>query len=413
MICVGEGAGGEGPEPTVQVTSFPREALGLVQLDGYIRRYGHAVPRSRFGKAPWSLETSEIDDLMAKIRQRGVPLAEFAGVKPYYGIKTGLNEAFLIDTPTKEQLVKADLRSAEIIKPYLRGQDIKRWAPEWDGLWMIFARRGIAIDAYPAVKQHLQQLRAQLEPQPKDWSSGKWQGRKQGAYKWYEIQDSVDYWPIFAQPKIVYQVIQFYPQYALDTTGVFHNDKGFSLPTSDSWLLAVLNSPLLWSYNWRYLPHMKDEALNPAGFLMEQLPITPPSDATRAEVEPAVARLVAIAQANQEARRDTLDWLRTEFGVEAPGQKLEAFAQLDEVAFVDEVRKRRPKSAGVLSVSGLKALRHGYNEQATPMRERQGEAMKLERRLATLVNEAYGLTTEDVETLWRTAPPRMPVGRGE
>ena len=75
---------------------------------------------------------------MAKIRENGVPLAEFAGVKPLYGIKTGLNEAFLIDTPTKDRLVREDPRSAEIIKPYLRGQDIKRWSPEWRGLWMIF-----------------------------------------------------------------------------------------------------------------------------------------------------------------------------------------------------------------------------------------------------------------------------------
>ena len=63
---------------------------------------------------------------MEKIRHNGVPLAEFAGVKPLYGIKTGLNEAFLLDTPTKDRLVREDPDSAGIIKPYLRGQDIKR-----------------------------------------------------------------------------------------------------------------------------------------------------------------------------------------------------------------------------------------------------------------------------------------------
>ena len=108
-----------------------------MQLDGYVRKYGHPVPQRRFSGAPWSLEASDVDDLMVKIKRVGVPLAEFAGVKPYRGIKTGLNEAFLIDTPTKERLVREDPRSAEIIKPYLRGQDMKRWAPEWDRLWMI------------------------------------------------------------------------------------------------------------------------------------------------------------------------------------------------------------------------------------------------------------------------------------
>jgi hypothetical protein len=156
---------------------------------------------------------------------------------------------------------------------------------------------------------------------------------------------------------------------------------------------------------------MKDEAFSPLAELMEQLPIASPSDAIRAEVEPAVERLIAITRANQEARRDTLDWLRTEFSVEAPGQKLEDFAALDEVAFVEEVRKRRPKAAGKLSPAGLKALRAGYTEQGAPVRQRQAEALKLERRLADPVNQAYGLTPEEVELMWRTAPPRMPVGQ--
>ena len=412
---VGEGAGGEGPEPTVQVTSFPREALGLVQLDGYIRRYGHAVPRSRFGKAPWSLETSEIDDLMAKIRQRGVPLAESAG-RPFRGILTGLTEAFVIDNTTKDQLVKADPRSAEMIKPYLRGQDMSRWEADWRNLWFIGLKssgdhtwpwsndpdgaEAIFQQTYPALYQHLKPFEGKLR-----------QRQDKGRY-WWELR-SCAYYDRFDQPKILYPDITWRSQFSLDTDGHFSNNTVYFLPTDSAWLLAVLNSPLLWSFCWREAVHGKDEALRFFSDFVERIPVAQPTDIMRAEVEPAVARLVAIAQANQEARRDTLDWLRTEFGVEAPGQKLEAFAQLDEVAFVDEVRKRRPKSAGVLSVSGLKALRHGYNEQATPMRERQGEAMKLERRLATLVNEAYGLTTEDVETLWRTAPPRMPVGRGE
>ena len=94
-----------------------------------------------------------------------------------------------------------------------------------------------------------------------------------------------------------------------------------------------------------------------------------------------------------------------------PGQRLEAFAALDEAAFAEaafaeEVRRRRPKAAGKLTPAALRALRDGYAEQATPVRQRQAEALGLERRLADLVNQAYGLTPEDVELLWRTAPPR-------
>jgi hypothetical protein len=400
-------------DATVFVAEFPREQLHKVAIADYVRDHGHRVPRRRFGREPWNLEAQDVVDLMDKIRRNGVPLAEFAGVKPYYGIKTGLNEAFLIDTPTRDCLVREDPRSAEIIKPYLRGQDIKRWAPEWAGLWMIFARRGIEIERYPAIERHLLKFRDRLTPKPADWTGEEWPGRKPGAYRWYEVQDSIDYWSQFDVPKIVYQEIQTYPWYALDDQCTLTNNKAFILPTDDTYLLGLLNSSTVWWFCWRYLPHMINDTLTPLGISMEVFPIAPPTPAIRAEVEPAVEGLIAITRADQAAPAATLDWLRMEFGVEKPGQRLEDFARLDSDAFVAEVRARRPKAAGGLSPAALRALRDGFAEQATPVRERAAEAVRLERRVAARVNEAYGLTPEDVDLMWRTAPPRMPVGRAD
>jgi len=391
---------------TVQALTFPREELGKVNLGRYIHEQSQSLPQSRFGRAPWTLGSSVVDDLLAKIRHVGVPLAEFAGAKPFYGIKTGLNDAFLIDTPTKEALLRADPRSAEIIKPYLRGEDIKRWSPEWAGLWMIFARRGIDIDAYPAIKDHLLQFRQRLEPRPKDWKGEKWPGRKPGSYKWYEIQDAIDYWEMFEQPKIMYQEIQTYPWYCLESNGYFSNNKVFLIPSADRYLLAILNSPLIWWHNWRYLPHMINDTLTPLGVLMETLPIAPPTEAIRAEMEPLVERLIEIARANHDTRQVTLDWLRARFGLDSPSAALEDLAGLDLQAFISEVGKRLPKNA--LTPGAVKDLSKGYYDQATPLRERLGEATGLERRLADLVNAAYGLTPEEIVLLKETAPPRMP-----
>jgi uncharacterized membrane protein len=405
---------GQQDDHQVQVTAFPREALKLVQLDGHVRKYGHPVPQARFGTAPWSLETSDVDDLMAKIKRAGVPLAEFAGVKPYYGIKTGLNEAFLIDTPTKERLVREDPRSAELIKPYLRGQDIKRWSPDWDGLWMIVmksstdyswpwsdagdASEDVFGNIYPALYQHLKPFEDRLRTRQDKW------------IHWWELRPC-DYYSIFQSRKFVIQRIAFHSRIGFDVAGTFINDAAIMLPTTDFWLLTCMNSPPIWSYQFRNFPHKKDEALAMDIPYVEVLPIAAPTDAIRAEVEPAVERLIAITRVNQETRHDTLDWLRTEFDVEAPGQKLEGFAGLDAVAFVEEVRKRRAKSASRLSPAALRALREGYAQQAAPVQQRQAEALRLERRLADLVNQAYGLTPEEIDLLWRTAPPRMPVRR--
>ena len=172
-------------ERQVQVLAFPREELDrIVQSKGslgqYINERSHSLSSSSFSSAAWNLDPLIVDDLMAKFRRVGIPLADFAGVKPFYGIKTGLNEAFLIDTPTKNRLIHDDPRSAEIIKPYVRGQDIKRWSLEWAGLWMIVLKSsgdhswpwsdatnaeeagGLFQQTFPSLHEHLKPLEEKL-----------------------------------------------------------------------------------------------------------------------------------------------------------------------------------------------------------------------------------------------------------
>lgn len=401
-----DGANGE-----VRVAAAPREELGGMDLDRIVEAHAHTVPRERFGREAWSLESSAVDDLMAKIRRNGVPLAEFAGVKPYRGVLTGLNEAFLIDTATKDRLVGEDPSSAEVIKPYLRGRDIKRWSPDWQHLWMIVLKSSgdhawpwsdAGDDAEEVFRQTYPSLHAYMKLLEEKLRKRQDQGRN-----WWELR-SCAYYDAFEGPKITYQEIQTYSAFGHDNASYYGNNKVFILPTSDLYLLAVLNSPLIWWHNWRYLPRMINDTVTPVGALMEKLPIAPPTDEARAEAEKAVGRLVEITRAEQESQRDALDWLRVEYGIEKPGQKLSDFAALTGDEFVEEVRKRRPKGSGRLSPAGLKELRAGYTDLATPVREGRAEAAKLEHRLSDLVNQAYSLTPEEVDLLWSTAPPRMP-----
>ena len=189
----------------------------------------------------------------------------------------------------------------------------------------------------------------------------------------------------------------------------FGNNKTFFIASADPYLLAVLNSPLLWWHNWRHLPHMKDEALSPVGFLMESLPIARPTDHIREKVDAAVRRLVELTCTQQATRRDLLDWLRVEYEVAKPTMKLQSPFELDSEALVAEVRKVRGKKKP-LSAPALKGLREEYVRSIEPARAMAVEAARLENEVACLVNEAYGLTPEEVALMWDTAPPRMPVG---
>ena len=119
-----------------------------------------------------------------KLKGSGVPLSEYVGGKIYYGIKTGLNEAFVIDEATRKRLIAEDAKSAELIKPFLAGRDIKRYEQPRSDKYLIFTRHGLNIDDYPAIKQYLAQFKERLTPKPKDWVGKDWKGRKPGAYEW-------------------------------------------------------------------------------------------------------------------------------------------------------------------------------------------------------------------------------------
>ena len=207
----------------------------------------------------------------------------------------------------------------------------------------------------------------------------------------------------------MYQEIQFHSAYCLDTGGRFSNNKAFLLKRDDRFLLAVLNSPLMWWHNWRYLPHMKDEALTPTGELMVRLPVASPAEQQRDQAETAVAAVLEHTDSNCLALHEVLDWLRLEFGVELPGQQLEAMGELDEQGFIQQVRARRPRGAGHFSPAAIAALRSAYQQYIPAIRAAESEIRRLEQTLSDLVNEAYGLTPEDVALMWRTAPPRMPI----
>ncbi len=398
-----------GPAPaTTRVCAIPRELLRINDLSAQIDAEGFDVERSRLTAEAWSLEPKAVVELLEKIQRSGTPIAEFAGAKPFYGVKTGLNEAFLIDTATKNALIANDPRSSEIIKPYLRGQDIKRWSPEWAGLWMIFTRRGIDLDAYPAIERHLSTFRERLEPKPKEWKGGEWKGRKPGAYQWFETQDPVEYWRLFESPKLIYQDITWRASFCLDTRGTFSNNTVYFLPTSDLWVLAVLNSPIGWWFAWRRAQHGKDEALRYFNTFVEYFPIPQPTDGQRESCEVAVVRLVEFSRGQQDTVRSIVDWLKVEHEIAEPSTKIQSPIDLDSDALIAEVRKLRGKKKP-LSLAGLRNLREEHERTIVPAQALAREARGLEQQVSDLVNAAYGLTREEVRLMWTTAPPRMPV----
>ena len=99
------------------------------------------MPRARLTADSWRVEEDALAQLRDKIKTGRKTLGEVYGA-PLYGIKTGLNEAFVIDTQTRDRLIARDPKSADLLKPFLRGEDVKRWRVEPEGLWLINTPKG-------------------------------------------------------------------------------------------------------------------------------------------------------------------------------------------------------------------------------------------------------------------------------
>ncbi|MEW5882828.1 MAG: DNA methyltransferase [Armatimonadota bacterium] len=283
-----------------------------------IQQGGFSLPAEAIQGSNWTLADRETIERLRKMESAGIPLGEYVKGKIYRGILTGFNRAFVIDGKKRAELIAEDPKSAEIIKPLAVGDDVRRWHIRNRDRWLIFTRRGIDIERYPAIKRHLLQWRTELEPRPRDWKPSKpgevWRGRKPGSYKWYEIQDEIAYYAEFDKPKIVYPVIAKEPRFAYDTAGCFTNDKAFIIPTDDRFLAGVLNSAPAW--NW--MKHIcssigADEEkgrLELRSTYLELLPIPRASEADREAIAALVqkcldtAKVVSASPPNSPEQRD-------------------------------------------------------------------------------------------------------------
>lgn len=273
---------------TSTVAKF-REAKQLERLDETLDNISFPMPVIALGKEGWNLEQPEVLALMEKLKSCGTPLGEYVQGRFYRGILTGLNEAFVIDAATREKLITEDPKSAELIKPWLRGRDICKWKAEWNGLYVIFTRRGTDIEKYSALKHHLERFRADLEPKKSDKDK---RGRKPGTYKWFEIQDNIAYYEEFERPKIVYPNITKTNIFAFDATGILTNQKCFIIPVDDLYLLAVLNSKMATLWFRVTLPLLRGGFFEPSAIFMNKFPIFPATDTQKAPIIERVQKIL-------------------------------------------------------------------------------------------------------------------------
>ena len=193
-----------------------------------------------FSSSPWVIISPIEQRIWKKVKSTGVPLKDWS-IQINFGIKTGYNEAFIIDETKKKELIDADPKSAEIIQPILRGRDIQKYGANFAGFWLINTHNGvkekgikpIKIDDYPAIKNHL------------DSHWDKIENRADQGVTPYNLRNCA-YLEDFSKPKIIFQEIVQEPSFMFDQDASFFCLDTGRIITGDNikLLLPILNSKL-------------------------------------------------------------------------------------------------------------------------------------------------------------------------
>ena len=203
----------------------------------------------------WTILSDIEQGIKQKIESIGIPLKDW-DIEIYRGVLTGYNDAFIISSEKREEILDncrsqdERQRTEEIIRPILRGRDIKRYSYQYAGLYLIstFPAKGYEIDDYPAVKDYLLRFGIErLEQTGKEYiiNGERVKARKKTSNKWYETQDSISYWDEFSKPKIIWKRVGSIIRFSYDTTGILGLDSTcFATGESIQYICCVLNSPM-------------------------------------------------------------------------------------------------------------------------------------------------------------------------
>ncbi|WP_027327539.1 DUF7149 domain-containing protein [Helicobacter pametensis] len=262
------------------------------------------LPQNSLSSESLTFSSSSVMALKKKIESIGTPLKEW-DITINYGIKTGYNEAFIITTEKREEILNncktQEEREAteKIIRKMLRGRDIKRYSYEWADLWIIgtFPSLKLNIEDYPSLKSYLSQFRPRID------QSGEKGCRKKTSNQWFETQDSIAYYGEFEREKIVYSEIVREPQFHLDTEHFFAEATSFVLTGKNlKYLIALLNNSFV---AFAFKTFYAGGGLGESGYrykkaFLERLPIPKITESNKPTADKIIALVEEILTAKEQ-----------------------------------------------------------------------------------------------------------------
>jgi hypothetical protein len=355
-------------------------------LDAEFTAKATMMPRARLGPGSWQLEDDKLARLRDKIVKGKKALSDVYGPS-LRGIVTGLNEAFIIDQETRDRLIKQDRRSAKLLKAFLRGEDIKRWCVEPEGLFLINTPKGkVDIEQYPTIRDWLLPFKPELEER----------ATKQ---EWWELQQAqLAYHGKFEASKVVWSHFQLTRSFAIEFNGFYLNNKCFFLPSDDESLVPLLNSSCLWFQLSSLARIKRGNYIEAEAQYVDQLAL--PEVSARQRDQLVKLGRAATSAANKRfdlkvsTRRRIFDLAAAER--RKLSRKLDEWWMLDFAAFRAEVKRVFHAEIPIKERGEWEAY---LAAQAAQIRELDAEIEKAEREIDGLVYRLFDLTAEEIALL--------------
>jgi hypothetical protein len=240
--------------PRVEVSRIP--SLDFSSLEDSAIDHRFTIPQERLTENAWSLKSDGEAAVFDKVMKSGKPLGEYVERKMFYGIKTGLNEAFELNQVQRDELVRGARQSDALIKPFLGGQNIRRYEIEDEGRFLIVLPSGWTQTAIAKEKKVAGQV---AEREAWNWLTATHRNiarhlepfaeacrkRQDKGQYWWELRPC-DYYAYFDGPKIMFPDICKAPRFFLDRSGRYLANTAYCLGVDDPYLLGILNSRLFW-----------------------------------------------------------------------------------------------------------------------------------------------------------------------
>lgn len=334
------------------------------------------------------------------------PLHEMLGGPLRRGITTGCNAAFVVDQSTRDRLLAADPVSAEILKPLLRGKDLRPWCQKHPRQWLILARRGIDIEAYPAIKALLEPFRERLEScSPGHQATARahhrpWAGRGSGSHPWYELQSAARYAQMFEQPRIHSAKVSRMPCFSLTHAVRYAANTSYVLPIVDDesgyYLLGVLNSHVCHYFCRCVFSARANGYYEVQPGRLARFPIPDPGTRERTAAATLARQISDLAWARCELRRAVHHHLLAACPTPKPARSLERWWMLDEQGMWVWLAQTRK---GELPPGERAAWEEWFARQRAREADYTARIARLEEVLNQRVCELYGLAPTEVRLI--------------